>query len=113
MGESKRKRDMLGEVATELARQFTDRGLLIEAGWVVYERYAVPATAGEVQREETKLAFMAGAQHLFSSMISIMDPTKDAEPTEADLNRMTQIHEELEAWAAKVSERMTPAQGKA
>lgn len=113
VGESKRRRDILGDVATELTRKLTDEGLLIEAGWVVYDRYVVPATAGAVQREETKLAFMAGAGHLFSSMFAMLDPTKDDEPTQADFDRLTQIRKELEAWTARLSERMTPAQGKA
>jgi hypothetical protein len=41
-------------------------------------------------------AFMAGAQHLFSSIMTILDP--EAEPTERDLKRMDLIDQELEAF---------------
>jgi hypothetical protein len=48
-------------------------------------------------------AFFAGAQHLFASIMVIMDP--GAEPTAADLARMSQIHEELERFVRDYEER--------
>ncbi|HEY1900754.1 MAG TPA: hypothetical protein VGG49_13280 [Steroidobacteraceae bacterium] len=41
-------------------------------------------------------AYMLGAQHLYASMIGIMDA--DREPTVQDLRRMELIHNELEAF---------------
>lgn len=110
MGEAKRRREVIGEVTTELTRKLSDEGKLIEAGAALYEHYVLPADASDVQRQKTRIAFMAGAQHLFASLMSIMD--EGQEPTEADLNRMDLIHKELEQWGKTLSERMTPAPAK-
>lgn len=54
----------------------------------------IAADAPEVQIDEMRLAFFAGAQHLFASIMSVLSP--DAEPTESDLANMTAISEELD-----------------
>jgi hypothetical protein len=93
------------EFWTRLSKQLADDGKLIEAGWLSL-RLLMRPDAPQVQIDEMRMAYMAGAQHLFSSMMSIMDSGE--EPTEADLNRMSLIHTELEnfqkeweLWAAK------------
>jgi hypothetical protein len=43
--------------------------------------------------------FFAGAQHLFGSIMGIMDPGE--EPTDADLRRMDQIDVELKTFIAE------------
>ena len=43
-------------------------------------------------------AFFAGAHHLFTSIMNVLDPGPDTEPTERDLRRMSQIHAELERY---------------
>lgn len=89
-----------------LTKQLADEGKLIEAGWVAMRLVAIPLNAPANQLHEMRLAFMAGAQHLFGSMMGLLDP----EPTVTldDMRRMDLIHQELEAfrrelelWAAK------------
>lgn len=53
----------------QLSRRLADEGKLIEAGWVGLRLAAVPLNAPAAQLEEMRNAFMAGAQHLFSSII--------------------------------------------
>lgn len=79
-----------------LQRQLADDGNLIEAGWVGFRLVAVPKDAGPVQLSEMKLAFFAGCNHLFSAIMSNLE--EGAEPTEADLRRLSLIHEELDGW---------------
>lgn len=79
-----------------LSRELTDAGKLIEAGWVTLRMAAIPRDASPTQLSEMRLAYMAGAQHLFSSIMTILEP--DAEPTDTDLARMDLIHKELEAF---------------
>jgi hypothetical protein len=83
-------REFLQQVTKELA----DQGRLIEAGWIGYRFAVMPHDAPQVQIDECKLAFMAGAAHLFSSMATILDPGD--EPTDADLRKMDMIHAELQ-----------------
>lgn len=89
------------EVLTELSKVLTDQGKIIEAGWTGYRMGVLPGDCSQVQIDETRLAFFAGAQHLFASMMSILDP--GAEPTENDLKRMDLIHEELNQFSASLS----------
>lgn len=79
-----------------LERELTDKGKLIEAGWVSLRLAAIPEEAGKTQLEEMRSAFFAGAQHLFGSIMSILDD--DREPTPADLRRMDMINAELEVF---------------
>ena len=71
----------------------------------------IPKDAPAVQLREMQLAFMAGAEHLFSSIMGILDPGE--EPTDADLSRMDLIHKELDDWRGRISERVQPSQGRA
>jgi hypothetical protein len=51
-----------------------------------------------------RTAFMAGAEHLFSSVMNVLDPGQ--EPTADDLRRMDLIHTELEEWRDKLKARV-------
>ncbi|NTF67727.1 hypothetical protein [Rhizobium rhizogenes] len=94
-----------------LARELTDNGMLIEAGWVSLRLAAVPLDAPAIQLEEMRNAFFAGAHHLFSSIMAIMDP--DDEPTAADLKRMDAISQELEGFIQQFKLAHFPARGRA
>lgn len=81
-------------VAQELSKRLSDQGRLIEAGWVMLRAMAVPPDMPQMQVNEMRYAFMAGAQHLFASIMTILDPGE--EPTYADLARLEKIHIELD-----------------
>ncbi len=72
-----------------------DHGQIIEAGWIALKAAALRG-APEIQVMEMRKAFFAGAQHLFSSIVNLLDD--DSEPTADDLRRMEMIHVELEAF---------------
>ena len=97
--------------ALELTKDLTDKGKLIEAGFAAFAHFVIPKDAPAIQVSEMRLAFMAGADHLFSSIISIMDAGE--EPTDADLQRMDLINAELAAWRVTIAERLQPTQGHA
>lgn len=82
---------------TDLSRELTDQGKLIEAGWVALQLAAIPGDAPRLQLTEMRMAFFAGAQHLFASIMTILEP--GAEPTDADFSRMDQINAELQGFA--------------
>lgn len=99
--------DRIRAITDGVSKRLADEGKLIEAGWHAYRTLLVPASAGVVQVEETRLAFFAGAQHLFGSINSIMEDGE--EPTDKDLKRMDQINEELAAFADDLAARTMPA----
>jgi hypothetical protein len=76
-------------------KRLADEGKLVEAGWVGLRLAVGLENAPAEQLREMRLAFLGGAQHLFSSIMTVLDPT--SEPTDADLNRMHLIADELEA----------------
>lgn len=98
-------------LAHELSKRLSDQGRLIEAGWIGLRAMAVPPDAPEVQVNEMRYAFMAGAQHLFASIMGILDPGE--EPTDADLRRLDLIHNELEAFRKEMELRHGRPEGSA
>jgi len=76
-----------------LSRELVDKGKLIESGFVALRVQSIPLDAPAVQIEEMRTAFFAGAQHLFGSIMSILEPGD--EPTTRDLDRMSLIDAEL------------------
>lgn len=78
-----------------LSRELTDQGKLIEAGWISLRLAANPSASPE-QLREMRMAFFAGAQHLFVSIMTILDPGDEA--TQKDLDRLDLINAELQAF---------------
>ena len=97
--------------AEKISRELADGGRIIEAGWVGLRELAIPNTAPQTQIDEMRTAFFAGAQHLFASIMTILEP--DAEPTEKDLERMSLIHAELEQFRAEFELKHLPTKGRA
>ena len=84
----------------KLTKDLTDKGLLIEAGFVALRHMAIAKDATDEQVDEMRSAFFAGAQHLFASIMAFLDPGPDDEPTEDDLRRMSLISDELDRFLA-------------
>jgi hypothetical protein len=85
----------------EIAKKLTDEGRLIEIGWATMNAFVLPPDASPTQRAEMRKAFFCGAQHLYASIMGILEP--GAEPTDKDLERMSLIHHELEAFRKEVT----------
>lgn len=87
---------VMNAVIDKILAEWADKGKIIEGGWVAYVATSGLDTAPELQRKEMRKAYMLGAQHLFASIMGILDP--GSEPTAKDLKRMDLIHTELEAF---------------
>ena len=85
----------MSDPITKFSRKMADHGAIIEAGWRALRDLTLTG-APDIQVREMRKAFFAGAQHLYSSIMTILDP--GSEPTEDDLRRLEIIHVELEAW---------------
>jgi hypothetical protein len=84
---------------------------MIEAGWVGLRIAAIPLDAPDIQIDEMRSAFFAGARHLFSSIMTILEP--DAEPTDKDMERMSMIEKELGEFIQQFELKHFPARGSA
>jgi len=93
MEEEKRK-EAIVEAAKIVTQVYVDRGLIIEAGWASLKLLSIPENAPQVQIDEMRAAFFCGASHLFSSIMTVLDP--DGEASDKDLERMSLIQEELD-----------------
>lgn len=94
-----------------VTRDLIDSGKLIEAGWVSMRIACDLVDAPADQLREMRMAFFAGAQHLFGSILSVLEPGD--EPTEKDLKRMDLIHTELQDFIKDFELRHVPTEGSA
>lgn len=98
MGEAKRKREKMSPVerkALGMSHALVDQGLLIEGGFAAY-CIVENISFDDPGLARLRHAYMTGAEHLYSSMMTIFD--SGSEPTEKDLVRMKSIHDELARW---------------
>ena len=101
----------IDDIAQKMTKELTDQGKLIEAGWVVFRLTTMNRDAPQIQIDEMRLAFLAGAQHLYGSIMNILDPGE--EPTEKDLERMALIDAELMVIHAQLAAKFVPTKGNA
>lgn len=95
------------EQTRKLTEQLTDRGKIIEGGWLGFRLAVIPEEASAVQVDEMRKSFFAGATHLFMSIMGILEP--GSEPTEKDLARMDSIHREILAFQDHLRDQITGA----
>lgn len=81
------------QIAHNLFRELCDRGQIVEGGWRAYELLTGLSNAGKIQRDECRKAWFFGADHVFSSMLTMIDAGE--EPTQNDLERMDKLDTEL------------------
>jgi hypothetical protein len=105
------RNDRLATVLRDLSKALIDKGLLIEAGWICLRDMTVSKDAPQVQLDEMRNAFFAGAHHVFSSIMSTLDSGDDA--TDADLRRISQINDELDRFITGFNARFMRTRGSA
>lgn len=66
----------------------------IAAAWRGYQELVMHPQAPQLQRDECRLAFWAGAATLFYAIMQGLD--EGTEPTDADMARMDAIHSEID-----------------
>lgn len=80
-------------LADQIAKKLIADGRLIEAGFQGFRVMAIHDDAPDIQVTEMRMAFFAGAQHVWGTIMNVLDPGDD--PTPADLIRMDKIDAEL------------------
>jgi len=88
-----------------LIAKLTDEGKLLEVGFQSMRALVIAPNAPDIQVSEMRLAYMSGAQHLFSSILAILDPTTP-DATERDVKRMDLIAAELQAFGKELEARV-------
>lgn len=99
--------------ARELTKGLIERGKLIEAGFALYVMQALKSDVRNVSPHvlrDVRNAFMAGAEHVYSSIMTTLDPGE--EPTEADMERLDLIDAEVEAIRADLWDKVHTAKGR-
>ena len=77
------------------------RQLMMEQ-WDEFARRILPANCSQVQRQETRRAFYAGAQAILFRVIAAFAP--EAEPTAEDLQVMEDLDQELRDFAKLIEQ---------
>jgi hypothetical protein len=96
---------------TKVTRDLVDGGKLVETGWLGYRTAVISPRAPDVQVRECRMAFFAGAQHVYASLMTMLEPGED--PTTADLGRMQALDDELRRFADDFALNQTPTEGSA
>jgi len=79
----------------------------VEEGWKAYRRLMLPADAGTKSVRALRRAYFSGAAVLFTTIMETLDPGD--EPTQADLDRITDIDNELREFGARFDEEVLSA----
>jgi hypothetical protein len=74
----------------------------IAAGWSSFEQSIFGPEVGAVQRREMRRAFYAGANVLLGTIVAMLEPGE--QETEADLQRMDDLNNELKRFAEDLRE---------
>lgn len=93
--------------AQHIADNWADKGKVMRGGWEAFEYFFVGAVPAD-QREQQRKAFFLGAEHLFRTVMMVLDPGQ--EPTERDMQRMSAIHRELEEFKLELASVHKPAE---
>lgn len=90
----------------KITKDLTDKGMLIEAGWIGFRMMAFDRNTPTEALDQHKQTFFAGASHLFSSIMDadgILEP--GGEPTANDERRMGLINDELKRFVEEFRRR--------
>src|SRR5215467_11539981 len=83
-------RRTIADLANAITADLVDKGLAVAGGWAAYRLLVLPRNASPIQVHECRLAFYSGAQHVFATMVNMLDHSGD-EPTARDLRRMDSL----------------------
>jgi hypothetical protein len=92
------EQQLIDRITSELA----DQGRIVEGGWRVFMATGMPKSAPAIQIAEMRKAYFLGAQHVFASVITMLDP--GSEPTDKDLRRMDLLHRELKRFVDEMQQ---------
>lgn len=96
------KRKAVHEAAEKIMRKLAEEGHVIQGGWRALRMIAIPPDAPQTQLDGMELAFYAGAQHLFSAIMT----ASDGDDEEHQMKLMNMIHLELDTWDSAIRGRM-------
>lgn len=111
MGEAKRKRELFDQIIHKTTEELVDQGKLIMAGFAAYRKTVMSPDAPEIQVRECFLAYMAGCQHLWASMLEFLEPGDEV--TAKDEKRVDLIFKELQEISGHLYQVAYPTKGKA
>jgi hypothetical protein len=94
-----KREQIISIVGEKVAQHYADRGELVNLGWVAFWTLARGSQFPGIERA-VHLAYMAGAEHLFQSILSILEPGSEA--TETDCARMEKIQSEIDRYRTEL-----------
>lgn len=89
----------IAELVNRLSATMADEGRLVDVGWSAY-RVVMHDGLTPYDEQALRYAFFGGAQHLFASLLGILEEGKDA--TRTDLKRVVLVHQELIAFGKEL-----------
>jgi hypothetical protein len=84
------------QYAQKLTEALANSGMLIYGGWKLFEKAFIPPIVSDQQRHDMMIGFIAGADHLWYSLLATTQPGDDL--TEGEEKRMEMIENELQTF---------------
>lgn len=94
-----------------VTKKLVDEGKLIEAGFAALCVVAYSPDMDAAQRQGMREVYFAGAQHVWASIMSMLDP--GVQETPDDMRRMDMIEKELDQFIKDFKQRHLQAAGNA
>ena len=91
------------EYIDSITRKLADSGRIVEGGWMGFMMEVIPLGAPQIQLDEMRIAFYAGASYLLGAIMGMLDP--EAEPTDNDMRRLDNIAAELSAYCEAMQQK--------
>lgn len=88
------------KIIERVTKEWGERGMIIEGGWQAFRLTGLPADTPGIQLQEMRKAYYLGAQHLFASIIMILEPGTEA--TDKDVQKLELIHQELDRFTQSI-----------
>ena len=98
------------DMVHRMTKKLADEGLLVGAGWYSFSELVMKDKIPDRIKSVMRVAFYAGAMHLFHSVMTMLDP--EDEVTEADEQRMNAVSKELDAFGEELKALRTAQQSK-
>lgn len=99
-----KQKTVIDMVAKEITNTLADNGQLIEAGFAAIQHLISKLPEPLPPDVHARMLFMGGAEHLFASIMTMLDP--GADPTDRDMRNMQLIHSELEVFRVEFEKRV-------
>lgn len=85
----------IDKLANVLTQELAEKGNLIVSGFAALRQSMLSPAVTEKQLTDFRITYFAAAEHVFTSLLAMMENDGSDEPSKQDLDRMERLHDEV------------------